>query len=198
MTMPLEVTFRSEEASQASDELRDLIEQRLARVEQLQPRATRCRVVIDQPHEHASSGNPYEVVVTLSVATKNLVVREQPGKHPLHEPLVSIIRSAFDALEQQVKSMQGRQRHEVKHHDDELAVVRNLPDPEGAMGWIQSPTEGEIPFGPSAVAGDEMERLTVGSLVRYEVAADEQGLRATTVKLMDKPGVRHEHAGDAG
>lgn len=108
MAIQLELTNRSD---QPTDRLRSIVEQRLEHLRMLQPRATHCRVAVEKPHTHASSGSSYEVVVTLHVpSSKELVAHEQPGKHDMHEPLESIIRHAFSALETQVKATLARQR----------------------------------------------------------------------------------------
>lgn len=192
MAIQLELTNRSDHPT---EKLREVAEHRLEHVAVLHPRATHCRVVVEKPHAHAHSGNPYEVVVTLSMpATNELVVREQPGKHPMHEPVESVLRHAFQALEKRIKHTVGRQRHEIKQHDESIAVVEDLPNFEGKMGRLRSQEMGDIPFGYRAVVNGELDRLSVGSIVRYDTAADEEGFRATTVKLVDKPGVRHDHA----
>lgn len=192
MAIQLELTNRSDHPT---ENLRSIAEQRLEHLRVLQPRATHCRVAVEKPHAHATSGNSYEVVVTLHVPSSNeLVAREQPGKHAMHETVESILRHAFAALESQVKETLARQRRSTKRRRGDLAIVAQLPNEEGEMGILQTEESGEVPFGARAVTNGEGARLTVGSMVRFDTAIDDEGVRATTVKLVDKPGVRHERA----
>lgn len=187
--VPLELTFRNVDKSSAIEQL---IRKRVDKLSQLRRNVTRCRVAVEQPHQHATSGSPYRVRIDLVVPPdKELVVDEKPGKNALNETLQTIIGRAFDAAERQLKKATDRQRNHVKDHSTEqnlALVVRKFSDQ--GYGFIQSLDGQELYFHEHSVLHGDFSRLELGTMVRYESEVGDEGPQATSVQIVSKPGKR--------
>lgn len=189
MEVPLELTFRN---VAKSDAIEDLINRRVEKLNQLRRNLTRCRVTLEQPHQHATSGSPYRVRIDLTVPPdKDLVVDQRPGKNALNETLQTIIGRAFDAAERQLKKATARQRNEVKVHaqDENLALVARKFSKE-SYGFLETLDGEELYFHGNSVLHGDFSRLEVGTMVRYESELGEQGPQASSVQIVAKPGKR--------
>lgn len=103
-TMPV-VTFKGLEPSPA---LREVIEHRIADLEQHHPRLTSCRVVVEQPHQHQHHGVNWHVTVTLVVPGKVIVVSHEPDANPRHEDPYAAVRDAFSAADRRLREHDAR------------------------------------------------------------------------------------------
>lgn len=191
MQVPVEITFRSVERTDALDQL---IRDQAARLERFHDRITSCHVAVEQPQEHLSSGRQWRVRLDITIPRGNeIVVRKEPGKGDMHEQLATVIKDSFDAAERQIKELHDKQRGEFKHDAEETSVgiVTKILKDEG-YGFITDPSEQEIYFHRNAVLGDEFDRIAEGTAVWYQTEVGEKGLQATSVRIEDKPGRRRE------
>lgn len=187
MQTPLDITFRHLDRSSA---VVSLIEARAKKLESFHDNIIGCHVIIERPHRHETSGNPYRVVVELSVGgTGPIVITEQPGKHELGESLQVVVQNAFEGAERSLKKLVQRQREDVKQHDEDLAVVVKKFAQEG-YGFLRTPDGEELYFHQNSVLHDDFERVSVGTIVRYTAEMGEKGPQATSVQIKDKPGAR--------
>lgn len=187
MHVPLQLQFEDMEADPA---IEDKIRSRVDRLERLCDDLISCRVHLARPHEHASSGSPWRMVVELRVPPgHDLVVRKRPGDHDLSDPLETVVNSAFDAAERQLKEVVAKRRHDVKQHPEPWALVVRL-HPEEDYGFLKTPSGRDIYFHRNSVAGDDFDRIEIGTRVRFEETMGRDGPQATTVQILDKPGAR--------
>jgi ribosome-associated translation inhibitor RaiA len=101
MQTNLTVTFHN---LSTSAELELSIRDRVAKLERLCPGLTRCHVVLELPHRHASQGKEFNVRVELHFAGNDLVVNRD--SHPdVHVALAE----AFDAAERKVGEHRNRE-----------------------------------------------------------------------------------------
>lgn len=192
MQRPLELTF---DGVDKQPWIEDLVRRRVDKLERFHDRITGCRVAIEQPHKSATSGNPHRVRIDLTVPPGHeLVVSKGPGDGELNEALRTILTRAFDAAERQLKELADKQRREVKTHDEPFALVLRKFSDEG-YGFVKTPEGREIYFHRNAVTGNDFERLEVGTMVRFEETLGEEGPQATTVQIIDKPGVASPEEG---
>jgi hypothetical protein len=106
------------------------VRQRAAKLERFCDRIVSCRVTIDRPHRFETSGNPYRMVIELSVPPgHDIVVRKEPGDFDLHTELVTVVNAAFEAAERQLQELVERQRGEVKTHEPALRSPASEPPP---------------------------------------------------------------------
>src|SRR5690606_32058632 len=85
MQVPLEISYHHLDRSEAVDAL---IREKAEHLEKFCDHITSCRVIIDQPQKHQSSGNPYRVQLDITIPPGHeLAVEEGGGGHEMHEPL---------------------------------------------------------------------------------------------------------------
>lgn len=188
MQIPLELSFRDVEKT---PDVEKLIRSKVDRLERFCDHITSSRVAVEKPNATASAGNPYRVRIDITVPPGHeLVVDKEPRDHAPNDSLRTVINSAFDAAERQLKALNDRQHGEVKTHADVEArafVVKKFDD-EG-YGFIKTPDGREVYFHKNSVVEKAFGRVTVGTQVRFEETMGEMGPQATSVHILSKPGV---------
>ena len=189
MLVPLQLSLRDVPEARR-DEIEERVRRRAEKLERFFEPITSCRVAVERPHQFERSGNPYRVRVDVSVpGGHEVVVRKEPGDSAMHDDVVTVINGAFEAVERQLVALVERMRGEVKSHDEPLAVVLRVFRDEG-YGFLKTPDGRDVYFHRNAVASeDDFESFTPGTTVRFEESMGEMGPQATTVKIVDKPGV---------
>jgi cold shock CspA family protein len=187
MEVPLEITFRD---VAKNDDVERLIRAKAAELEKVCGDIISCRVAVESPHAHQQSGNPFRVRISLRVPPgRELVVRRESTEGYLHERLSVVISDAFDAISRQLKKLMEKQQGRVKTHPQQervAFVVRLFPD-EG-YGFIKTLEGRELYFHRNSVLNDDFDRLEIGTGVRFVPGAGDEGPKATTVQIVDKPG----------
>lgn len=189
MQVPLELTFRHLDKSPAVEAL---IRKRVEKLEQFRQNIISCRVLVERPHQHESSGSPYRVLLILAVPLgKNVVVDSRPGQHELGESLQTIVNRTFETAERRLKRLTERQRGDIKAEAqrDNLGLVRRKFK-EGGYGFLESLDNEDVYFHRNSVLHGDFERLEAGTMVRFEAELGDEGLQATSVQIVDKPGAR--------
>lgn len=111
MGLPIQITFRDVEPSEAVESRVRVLANKL---ERHCDKIMGCRVMIETPHRHQTKGNLYHVRIDLSVPDAELVSsREQ---HLGHEDIYVSIRDAFKAIRRQLQDYTDQRRGMVKHH----------------------------------------------------------------------------------
>ncbi|WP_043526453.1 HPF/RaiA family ribosome-associated protein [Litchfieldella xinjiangensis] len=193
MQVPLEITYHHLDRSEWLD---DYVKSRVAKLEQFSPDMVSCRVTIEQAQHQHRTGNPHRALVEVSLPAKRELVAEKTER--VTDPQVQlrpILRHAFEAMEKQLKKENGKRSNKTqaqpRNGDDPLppiATVVRIFEGDG-YGFIKSLSGEEFYFHKNAVLHDDFERLTVGTRVRFEPEEGEEGLQASTVQIVDKPGV---------
>jgi cold shock CspA family protein/ribosome-associated translation inhibitor RaiA len=189
MEVPPEVTFRGIDKD---DSIEQLVLEKAAKLDDIHEKIISCRVAVEKVQEHQRSGNPYRVrIVTRVPPGHELVVRQEPGKSDMHEPLQTIVNNAFNALRRQLLKLKEKQQGDVKSHptQDLIGYVVRL-FPEKGYGFIKTAEGRELYFHENSVLQKDFERLEIGTGVRYFPQDGEKGPQASTVQIVDKPGVR--------
>ena len=193
MQIPLELSFRGFEPG---PEIEPMIRRKAEKLDKFHKSINSCRVAVEKPHEHATSGNPYRVRIDLTVPPGHeLVVDKTPGDHDLHEDLTTVIIDAFHAAERQVRELAERQQETFEVPHEERAVVVRIFEDQG-YGFIRTPEGREVYFHYNSVAHGDFDRLAVGTEVRFEETMGEMGPQATTVQIVNKPGERATDGGE--
>jgi cold shock CspA family protein len=193
MTVPLDIAFR--EVNKTA-EIEELIRAKTDKLQQVCEELQWCTVTVEAPQKYQRTGNPYRVRIEMGIPGSELVVKREVGQGFMHEGLATVIRDVFDAARRQLKSRSERKRGEVKSRAPEtqmMATVVKL-DRERDYGFLR-PVDGleeqEIYFHRNSVTNDDFDRLEVGTGVRFvESQAGEEGPQASTVEIVNKPGVR--------
>jgi cold shock CspA family protein/ribosome-associated translation inhibitor RaiA len=185
--IPLEVRYIDVDRSEWSE---NFIRRQVQRLERYADDIISCRVTVSRPHRRQQTGQPYHVLVEVTLPQQiDLAARAEPVEVPTESKLRNVIRDAFRAMERQLIKARNVRRGDVKFHDVPHALVFKLL-PEEGYGFLKSPEGEEIYFHRNAVLHDDFDRLTLGTEVRYEAELGEDGLQATSLQIVNKPGVR--------
>jgi ribosome-associated translation inhibitor RaiA len=195
MQIPLQITFRGVEKTEAIEKV---IRKKARKLERICSYITSARVAVESSQTHQRSGSPYRVRIHLNVPPGHeLVVKREESEGHLHEQPPTIVRAAFEAAERQLKELVQRQRGEVKSHPEQekMAFIDKL-FPEEGYGFLKTVEGRVLYFHRNSVLSDDFDRLEIGTGVRYVEAMGEEGPQASTVQIFDKPGARISHAGE--
>lgn len=195
MEVPLEISFQDVEKTEY---LEQLIHEKVAKLEQICDHMISCRIAVEMPQKHQRVGNPYRVRIAMRVPPGHeLVAKQEPSKGDMHADLPRVLRQAFDLASRQLRELVERQRGEVKRHPDQQAsaVVVRLFKQDG-YGFIRTTDGREFYFHRNSVLHDDFERLEIGTGVHFVEEMGEKGPQATSVQIVDKPGVRKAKTGD--
>jgi cold shock CspA family protein len=151
-----------------------------------------CRVAVEQPQAGVRSGSPFRVRIELTAAPDiDLVVRREQGDGERTEAAEHAVIETFRIMTRQLRRALQERRRDVKRSNPEAPVafvVRLFPD-EG-YGFIKAgDTDEEVYFHRNAVTHGQFDRLAIGTQVRYEASMGRDGPQASTVHIVDKPGV---------
>ncbi len=197
MRTPLEITYRN---VSKSDDIEELIREKVAWLDEMHDRIISCRITIEQPQEFQRTGNPYRVRIAMRIPPgKELVVRRESGEGEMHTPLRGVINDAFQAMQRQLTKAKRKTGVNVKAHAEpyETAIVVRIFKDEG-YGFVRTLTDREVYFHQNSVIHDDFDRLEIGTGVRIVQQDGEKGPQASTVHLVDKPGVRAAKQGEPG
>ena len=187
MKVPLEIVFKGIERS---EETEALIREEADKLERVCHYLISCRVAVEKRQQHQEVGNPFRVRIGMAVPPGHeLVVRREPSKGNMHDPLDIVIKHAFNSAARQLRKLVEQQRGDIKTHPDQqvTAVVHKLFPNEG-YGFLRTvDTQDEIYFHRNSVRHNEFDRLMIGLGVRYTAELGEKGLQATSVQIVDKP-----------
>ncbi len=187
MQVPAEISFNGVSHSDFNE---GYIRERIQRLESLTDDIIACRVVVERPHAHRHTGNPFRVRVELTLPKrKELVVDKERNVEP-HVQLSTVIRTVFDTLERQLLEVTERRRGHVKTQyaegEPNAMVVRLFPD--DGYGFIKTEDGQEYYVHRNAVLHDDFERLELGTEVRFMPEMGEDGPQASSVQIVSKPG----------
>jgi cold shock CspA family protein len=187
MRVPLEIAFKGIEHT---DEIDTLIREGTEKLERVCHYLTSCRVAVEKRQQHQEVGNPYRVRIDMTVPPGHeLVVKREPSKGDMHDPLEIVVKHAFDSAARQLRKLVERQRGDVKNHPDQqvMAVVHKLFPNEGYGFLRTADTQEEIYFHRNSVLHNGFDRMAIGMGVRYTVEDGQKGLQATSVQVVDAP-----------
>lgn len=180
MQMPLEISFRNMERS---ENVETDIRQRVAKLEEFCDRIIGCHVIVEVPHRHHRKGALYHVRIHITVPPRREIsVDREPHEHQAHEELSVAIRDAFKAARRQLQDYTREIRGETKHHElPPHGTITKLFSKSG-YGFIESPEGHEVYFNFNSVHDDDLEKLAIGSQVRFNEEPGDRGPQATSVQ----------------
>lgn len=183
MSIPLEIVFHNVDRSPAVEEA---VRERAAKLEQIAPNITSCRVTVEAPHRNHQQGNLYTVRIDLRYPGGETLASRAPSAHHAHEDVYVALRDAFKAARRQLQDRVKVRRGEVKPHEaPPHGRIANL-DPARNCGRIATPDGREIYFHRNSVLNESFDRLTVGAEVRFSEERGEQGPQASSVHVLGK------------
>jgi cold shock CspA family protein/ribosome-associated translation inhibitor RaiA len=182
--------------------IEEQIRAEVAKLASFYDRMTNCRVVVEIPHKHHRSGQHYHIRIAIEVPGSELVVIREPSMRQAiqqmevdksqkdlevdaaHKDLYVAIRDAFAAARRELQDYARRQRHAVKLHDvaPHARVFKLFPDAD--YGFLETADGAEIYFHRNSVLHDAFDRLAVGMEVTFVAEEGDNGLQASTVRLL--------------
>jgi ribosome-associated translation inhibitor RaiA len=100
MQLPLQVSFRHMEHSQAIEEM---IRERVAKLDTFADHIKSCRVVVEAAGKRHEHGNLYEVRIDLTMPGEEIAVTREPSQHTESRDIRVALRDAFTSVRRQVE-----------------------------------------------------------------------------------------------
>ena len=189
MNIPLEINYRGLEKNES---IENLINRKTRKLEKICSYISSCHIALEASHKQGSKESRYRVRLDITIpAGHEIVVKKEPANTGDYAPLDAVIREAFESATRQVKELVERQEGEIKTHPEQEteAVVSEIYKDEG-YGMLKSIEGREIYFHRHSVAGDEFEKLEIGTGVQFVMELGDKGPQASTVRIVSKPGAR--------
>lgn len=189
MQIPLDITYRDVDKTPA---LEELIRAKVTKLEEVCDHITGCHIAVERAHTHPSQGSPYRVRLDVTVPPGHeIAAAKNPGEGVQYDTLETVIRDVFDAARRQLKELTEKQQNRTKHHPEQAVggIVSKL-FPSQQYGFLKTLDGQEVYFHSNSVLNDDFDRLTVGAGVQYFMSEGENGPQASTVRLINKPGLR--------
>ncbi len=189
MQVPLDITYRDVEKT---DALEQLIRTKADKLEEVCDHIIGCHVAIERAHTHPDQGSPFRVRLDMTVPPGHeLAVTKNPGEGVQYDSLEAVIREAFDTARRQLRDLTEQQQNRQKRHPEQAVggIVTKL-FPSQDYGFLKTLDGQEIFFHRNSVLRGDFDRLTVGAGVQFFVSQGENGPQASTVRLIDKAGMR--------
>jgi ribosomal subunit interface protein len=190
MEGPLEVSIKNIEKS---DELEDILNREVEKLNRFSPDIISCRVALEKEHKQNTQGSPFHVRVEVSLPRKKRLATTSSAVYLREESLFEIrkaIRDAFGAMEKRLKKTESKKKHQVKSPAEPRAFVAKLFSDQGYGFLKRDDTGEEIYFHQNSVLNNDFERLTVGTEARYDLEMGEKGPQASSVQIVGKLGSR--------
>ena len=140
MDIPVQITFKNMQSSQAIEKLVHRLARKLEFFGKL---ITTCHVFIEAPHRHHRNGHRFNVRIHIAAPNGSIDVRRAPklivpaplstgkdlqaqthvvGRVAAHVDIQAAIRDAFDAARRRLQSYVANRRGEVKVHQRRAAA----------------------------------------------------------------------------
>jgi ribosomal subunit interface protein len=192
MKVPPEITYRGIDKTAP---IEALINEKIAKLEQVCDHISSCQIAIEKEQERPRGRSPYRVRLDITVPPGHELAAESTmSDRTQYAALDTVIRDAFDKASRQLRDLSEQQQEHAKGQindgaQDTTALVTKL-FPEEGYGFLKTLDGEDVHFNRGSVLHDDFDRLEVGTGVRFEAVEDEQGIvHATTVQIVDKPGV---------
>jgi cold shock CspA family protein len=183
MKLPLQITYRNMEPSEAVEES---IRKWANKLDRVCDTIMRCTVVVEAPRKHRQTGGHFHVRLDITVPGGELVINREPDPHHAYVDVYVCIRDAFQAAERQLEEYVCRRKgaikvHEAVPHGRIAALV-----PEEDYGRIATPDGREIYFHRNSLLEADFDKLEEGMEVRFSEEEGDHGPQASTVRLVGK------------
>jgi len=127
------------------------------------------------------------VRIDITVPDREIVISRDPGRHHAHEDPYVAIRDAFNAARRQLENYNQKRQQHVKYHTPPLVGRVIELHPEKDYGRIETTDGRLIYFHRNSVLDNDFEQLDIGSGVRFDQEAGDEGPQASTVRPLDTP-----------
>ena len=183
MKLPLQITFRNMDASEAMEAA---VREKAEKLDQFFSEIMSCRVVVEARHKHHHQGNIYDVHIDIKVPGKEIAVSREAGLDHAHEDAYVAIRDAFNAAKRRLQDYSAQIQQQVKVHEalPHGKIIQLKPAED--YGVIQTADGREIYFHRNSLLNADLDELEVGASVRFHEESGEQGPQASSVTIEGK------------
>lgn len=167
-----------------SDEIKDLIADKIAHLEKIYDGIISAHVQIRAPHQRHQTGNLFSVTIELRVPGRALVVRRDQDKAVRHEHLRVTLREAFAAMEVALRHWKDTAKGAVKSHGATLQGEIVQLDLAREFGQILATDNRLIYFHKNSLVDGAFGALRLHDKVALVVGGDDSviGPHASTVR----------------
>ncbi len=119
MSIPVEVVLKNFEDGNGT--VKQVIDEKLAKIEQVCPRVTSCHVMIEQLQNPKHHHHSYHIRIAVAFPPHHeVVITKDPKKGAMQEELVTTqLREAFISARRQIQELLDKDRGKVKTHETE-------------------------------------------------------------------------------
>lgn len=185
MNVPIEISYRH---VNKTDQTENLIREKAQKLHRICSYLSSCRVAVEREHMKQGTGDVFRVRVDLTVPPGHeLTASKHSDAHNRHINLHATIRKAFEAVERSLKELVEEQRGEEKiHPDQQVTGVVKVVYPEDDYGFIRTVEGQDIYFHRNSLINADLDEITEGTGVHFESELGEEGLQATTVRVIGR------------
>lgn len=182
MQVPLQITFRNMESSEAVEAN---IRKRVDKINRHHTEMISCRVVIEAPLQHHRKGGLFKVRIDISCPAAKLEINRDPSsRHLAHEDVYVALRDAFNAADRKLEEYTCRRKGHIKVHEEALHGKIAHLSPMEDYGLITTADDREIYFHRNSVLYTDFDALAIGATVRFHEEEGEKGPQASSVKVV--------------
>ena len=175
MKLPLEISSKN---VHLSEEMEELIRDKASKLDNIFDQIIGCRIMVDIPHRSQRSGMQYNVRIDITIPGGEIGVKREPD-----EDLYSAISNSFDVAQRRLKDHAGKQRGEVKFHEEKPVARISKLFPDEGYGFLLTPEGREIYFHENALISGRFKDLEIGTVVSFIEQLGEKGPQASSVSL---------------
>ena len=183
MKLPLQITYRNMESSEAVE---DNINKWAEKLERICDSIMRCRVRVEAPSQRKRQGGHYHTRIDITLPGGDIAVNREPSQHHSYVDVYVSIRDAFENAERQLEEYVRRRKGHVKTHEAEPRAWVEVLVPEEDYGRIMTSDGRDIYFHRNSILNAEFDKLTVGAEVRFIEQQGDKGPQASSVRIVGK------------
>ncbi|MFA7383562.1 MAG: HPF/RaiA family ribosome-associated protein [Desulfurivibrionaceae bacterium] len=184
MQVPLQITFRNMETSEA---LEAYIRERAAKLDSICENMISCRVVVEAPRKHQHTGGLFHATIDITLPKETIVINREPDLHKSYHDAHVVVRDVFDSAQRKLRALVSRQKGEVKAHEELPQGKITEIFPYEDYGRILTNTGDDIYFHRNSLINVDFAELVPGVEVRFVEEQGNNGPQATSVRVVGKP-----------
>jgi ribosomal subunit interface protein len=182
MQVPLQVTFRNTEKSEAVEAE---VRKRVEKLNRYHGNIVSCRVVIEAPLPHKQKGGLYKIRIDLTCPESKIEVNRDPDpRNQAHQDVYVALRDAFDAANRQLEQYTARRKGEIKQHEESSSGKITHLSPIEEYGTITTLDLREVYFHRNSVLNADFDSLDIGTTVTFREEQGDKGPQASSVKVV--------------
>ncbi len=189
MQVPLQITFRNMETSEA---LENRIREKAKKLDSICENLLSCRVVVEAPHKHKRTGGLFHTSIEMTLPGETIVVNREPDPHHSYTDVYVSVRDTFNTAERLLREGVQRRKGQVKTHEAGPQGRISSLVPAEDYGRIMTFTGDDIYFHRNSVLNADFDALEIGTEVSFVEQEGDEGPQASSVRVIGKPAAAEE------